>query len=244
MFHDTWEVDSIMTAKKVVQGMIVALAFLFTATTGRAQGYRIFIMGGVSSLADNNSFSERYKNYDSSYAGGGKGIFGVEMPFYKIFGLEVSYGIGSNNLEVTNLSTNPTTTISYPVRGNRFSGDVVGHIPGTWRGMRFYGVVGLEYDLFAPTGAAQTNAKTEGFAFAPSATLSSDSKPGYNAGGGIDYKLGSKVDLRLDVRDHMFGSPTFGLPQSPTSFSSAYFPISGSGHNLEYSIGLVYRFGK
>jgi opacity protein-like surface antigen len=110
--------------------------------------------------------------------------------------------------------------------------------------MRFYGVVGLEYDIFAPTSAAQTKAKTEGFAFAPSATLSSDSKPGFNAGGGIDYKLGSKVDVRLDVRDHMFGSPTFGLPQSPTSFSSAYFPISGSGRNLEYSIGLVYKFGK
>jgi opacity protein-like surface antigen len=233
-----------MTAKKVVQGLLVTLALFLTATTGRAQGYRIFLMGGASSLADDRSFTERYKNFDSSYAGGGKGIFGVEMPFYKIFGLEVSYGIGSNNLEITNKSTSPTTTISYPVRNNRFSGDLVGHIPGTWRGMRFYGVVGLEYNLFAPTSAAQSKAKTEGFAFAPSATLSSDSKPGFNAGGGIDYKVTSKVDLRLEARDHMFGSPTFGLPQAPTSISSAYFPISGSARNLEYSIGLVYRFGK
>jgi opacity protein-like surface antigen len=233
-----------MTVKKVVQGLIVTLALCLIATTGRAQGYRIFVMGGASSLADFRGFTERYNNYDSSYAGGGKGTFGVEVPFYKIFGLEVSYGVGSNNLKVTDLSTNPTTTIAYPVRDNRFSGDLVGHIPGVWRGMRFYGVVGLEYDLFAPTSAAQTKAKTEGFAFAPSATLSSDSKPGFNAGGGIDYKVSSRVDLRLDVRDHMFGSPTFGLPYSATSFSSAYFPISGSGRNLEYSIGLVYRFGK
>ena len=244
MFHDTWEVDSNMTAKKVVQGLIVTLALCLSATTGRAQGYRIFIMGGASSFSDFNAFSERYRNYTSSYAGGGKGIFGVEMPFYKLFGLEVSYGRGSNNLEVTDLSTNPTTTIAYPVRDNRFSGDLVGHIPGVWRGMRFYGVVGLEYDLFSPTSAAQTKAKTEGFAFATSAQLSSDNKPGFNTGGGIDYKVSSKVYLRLDVRDHIFGSPTFGLPYSPTSFSSAYFPITGSGHNLEYSIGLVYRFGQ
>ena len=243
MFHDTWEVDSNMTAKKVVQGLIVTLALCLSAPTGHAQGYRIFIMGGASSFSDFNAFTERYRNFTSSYAGGGKGIFGVEMPFYKLFGLEISYGIGSNNLEVTDLSTNPTTTISYPVRDNRFSGDLVGHIPGVWRGMRFYGVVGMEYDLFSPTRTAQTKARTEGFAFAPSAQLSSDNKPGFNAGGGIEYKVRSKVYLRLDVRDHMFGSPTFGLPYSPTSFSSAYFPISGSGHNLEYSIGLVYRFG-
>jgi hypothetical protein len=233
-----------MTVKKVVQGLMVTLALCFTATSGRAQGYRIFIMGGVSTIADFRSFTERYNNYNSLYANGGKGIFGVEVPFYKIFGLEVSYGIGSNNLEVTDLSTNPTTTKAYPVRDNRFSGDIVGHIPGAWRGMHFYGVVGLEYDLFAPTGAAQTMAKTEGFAFAPSATLSSNSTPGFNAGGGIDYKVGSKLYLRLDVRDHMFSSPTYGLPYSATSFSSAYFPISGSGRNLEYSLGLVYRFGK
>jgi len=233
-----------MTVKKVLQGLIVTLALCLSATSGRAQGYRVFVMGGISTLADFRAFTERYNNYNSRYANGGKGTFGVEMPFYKIFGLEVSYGVGSNNLEVTNLSTNPTTTIAYPMRANRFSGDIVGHIPGVWRGMRFYGVVGLEYDLFDPTSAAQSKAKTEGFAFAPSATLSSDSKPGFNAGGGIDYKVASKVDLRLDVRDHMFGSPTFGLPYSATSFSSAYFPISGSGRGLEYSLGLVYRFGK
>ena len=244
MFQDTWEVDSNMTAKKVVRGLIITLGLCLSATTGRAQGYRVFVMGGASKFSDFNAFTERYRNYTSSYASGGKGTFGVEIPFYKLFGLEISYGVGSNNLEVTDLSTNPTTTISYPVRDNRFSGDLVGHIPGVWRGIRFYGVAGLEYDIFSPTRAAQNKAQTEGFAFATSAKLASDNKPGFNAGGGIDYKVSSKFSLRLDVRDHFIGSPTFGLPSLPSSFSSAYFPISGSGHDLEYSIGLVYRFGE
>jgi opacity protein-like surface antigen len=74
--------------------------------------------------------------------------------------------------------------------------------------------------------------------------LSSQGKSGLNAGAGIDYKVASKVDLRLDARYHTFGSPTFGLPQAATTSSAAYFPVGGPAHNVEYSIGLVYRFGK
>ena len=95
------------------------------------------------------------------------------------------------------------------MRNNRISADIVGHVPGAWRGIRAYGVVGLEYDIFSPTSSAQTLAKTQGFACAPSATLSSQGEAGVNFGGGVDYKVTSKVDLRLDVRDHLFGSPTY-----------------------------------
>jgi opacity protein-like surface antigen len=234
-----------MTAKKFVQGLIVIMALFLSTTTGRAQvGYRFFIIGADSSFSDARAFPERYINYTSTYASGAKVIAGIEAPFYKIFGIEGSYGIGSENLEVTDQSTNPTTTLGYGVRNNRISADIVGHVPGTWRGIHAYGVVGLEYDIFSPTSAGQTLAKTEGFAFAPSAILTSQGEPGFNFGGGLDYKVTSKVDLRLDVRDHMLGSPTFGLPQTAATFTSAYFPITGSGHIIEYSIGLVYRFGK
>ncbi|MGD0012404.1 MAG: outer membrane beta-barrel protein [Terriglobia bacterium] len=236
-----------MTAKKVVQGLIVTAALCLSTTSVRAQGYRFFIMGGTSSLTDKRTFGEGPNSsipYGSAYAAGGKVIAGVEVAFYKIFGIEASYGFGANNLEITNFNPNPATVLAYGVRNNRFSGDIVGHVPGVWRGIRAYGVVGLEYDLFSPTSSAQTLAKTEGFAFAPSATLASQGKAGFNAGGGIDYNLVSKVDLRLDARYHSFGSPTYGLPQAATSTSAAYFPVGGPAHDIEYSIGLVYRFGK
>jgi opacity protein-like surface antigen len=201
-------------------------------------------MGADSPLADKRTFTYNYVPFNSSYAVGGKAIVGLEAPLYKIFGIEASYGIGSNNLEINNLSYTYTLIKAYSVRNNRFSADIVGHVPGVWRGIRAYGVLGLEYDVFAPTTAAQTLAKREGFAATPSATLSSQGESGFNAGAGIDYKVTSKVDLRLDVRDHIFTSPTYGLPQAATSASAAYFPISGSAHDVEYSIGLVYRFGK
>ena len=233
-----------MTAKKVVQGLIVTTALCLSTTSVRAQGYKLFIMGGDSSLTDQRSFTERYVNYTSGYAGGYKAIAGVEAPFYKIFGIEASYGLGPNNLKINNTSNTYSLIKGYGVRDSRFSADIVGHVPGVWRGIRAYGVVGVEYDLFSPTSSARTLAKTQGFAFAPSATLSSQGKPGFNAGAGVDVKMASKVDLRLDVRYHTFGSPTYGLPQAATSTSAAYFPVGGPAHDIEYSIGLVYRFGK
>jgi opacity protein-like surface antigen len=233
-----------MTTKKVVQGLIVTAALCLSTTSVRAQNYRFFIMGGLSSLTDQRSFTEGFIPFTSRYAGGGKVIAGVEVPLDKIFGIEASYGFGQNNLEINNLSYTYTLIKSYGVRNNRGSADIVGHVPGVWRGIRAYAVVGVEYDLFSPTSSAQTLAKTEGFARATSATLASEGHSGFNFGGGIDYKVASKVDLRIDVRDHMFGSPTYGLPQAATSATSAYFPISGSAQNIEYSVGLVYRFGK
>ena len=98
-----------MTAKKVVQGLIVTMALCLSTTPVRAQGYRFFIMGGVSSLTDQRSFLEGPSGtsvlpYGSKYAGGSKVIVGVEAPFYKIFGVEGSYGYGPNNLEISNFN--------------------------------------------------------------------------------------------------------------------------------------------
>jgi len=233
-----------MTAKKVVQGLIVTAALCLSTTSVRAQGYRFFIMGADSPLKYSRTFTEGRINYNSFYAGGGKVIAGLEVPFYKIFGIEGSYGIGSNNLEVNRLGYPYTLIKGYAVRNSRFSGDIVGHVPGVWRGIRAYGVAGVEYDRFSPTSAAQTLAESHGFAFAPSAKLASQGQTGFNIGGGLDYKVASKVDLRIDARYHTFGSPTYGLPSAATTASAAYFPISGSAHDIEYSIGLVYRFGK
>ena len=119
-----------MTAKKVVQGLIVTAALCLSTTSVRAQGYRFFIMGADSPLKDSRTFTEGRINYNSFYAGGGKVIAGLEVPFYKIFGIEGSYGIGLNTLEISNLNTNPVTVKRYGVRNNRLSGDIVGHVPG------------------------------------------------------------------------------------------------------------------
>jgi hypothetical protein len=236
-----------MTTKKFVQGLIVTVALCLSATAGRAQGNEIFLMGGASLLSDKRYFSEFSIPYRSTYAIGGKVIVGVDVPLKKskIFGLEASYGFGDKNLELANGNWTYLPVTAYSMRNNRVSVDLVARTPTAYRGARPYVVFGLEYDRFSPTGSAASVAAKEGFAYEPTATLASQSIGGANLGGGIDLKLTSKVDLRIDVRDHITSSPTLGLPTSePATAGLPWFPVSGIAYTLEYSIGIVYKFRK
>ena len=235
-----------MTMKRFLQVLILAVALCLTATVGEAQTSLIYVTGGGSRLGDNRTFQEYFVPFQSSYAAGGGGSVGLELPLKKsnIFGVEASYGFSQNNLELTNYNspTLPVTT-SYGLRDNRFSVDLVVHSPSTFRGIRPYFVAGAEYDLFSPTSAAVALGNTVGFAHAAVAKFSSQGDGGANIGGGLDYNLTEKWGVRIDVRYHITSSPNLGLPYGITPTSSAYFPISGDAHSIQYSIGIVYHFG-
>jgi hypothetical protein len=223
------------------------MALCLSVAAGRAQEKTFYVVGGGSSISDKASFTELYVPFNSGFAGGYKGIVGIETPLRKskIWGLEGAVGYGRDNLEVTNLSTSPYNTISYGTTNLRFSGDIVGHAPNTYHGARPYFVFGVEYDRFAPTSAATSYALKNGFASEQTAKLTGQGMGGVNFGGGIDVAHGKKWGLRLDIRDHYTGSPTLGLPSSqPVTTGLAWFPIKGSAYNLEYTIGLTYKFGK
>jgi len=235
-----------MTVKRFLRGLIVAVALCLIATVGKAQNSLVFVTGGGNKISDARSFDEAFIPYQSTFAAGGGGNVGLELPLKKsnIFGFEVSYGFSQNNLELTyeNSPTLPVTK-SYGLRDNRFGGDLVVHSPSTFRGIRPYAVVGAEYDRFSPTSAAVSLANTTGFAYAPVAKLSSQGAGGANIGGGLDYKLTEKWGVRIDVRYRITSSPTLGLPYGITPSSNAYFPISGDAHTIQYTIGIVYHFG-
>ena len=235
-----------MIARRFLQGLIVAVAIGLTATAGEAQTSLLFVTGGASRISDARSFEEAYIPYQSAYASGAGGNLGLELPLKKstMFGVELSYGLSQNNLELTNENT-PLLPLesSYGIRDNRVSFDLVVHSPSTFRKIRPYFVAGAEYDLFSPTSEAVTLANKIGFAYAPVAKLSSEGHAGVNVGGGLDYPITEKWGARLDVRDHITGSPMFGLPYGITPSSNAYFPISGNAHSVQYTIGIVYHFG-
>jgi hypothetical protein len=236
-----------MTTKKLVRGLILTVALCLSATAGRAQESLVYLVGGASSFSDKRAFSEAYVNYSTAYATGGKGILGVEVPWKKskIFGLEGSYGYGQNNLKLSNFNYSPARVTSYGLRNNRFSGDLVARYPGSYRGAHPYAVFGVEYDRFSPTSSATALARSTGFAYAATAKLASQGKVGVNFGGGIDWRGSRRLGLRLDIRDHLTGSPTFGLPTSqPSTAGLPWFPATGKASNMEYSIGIVYRFGR
>jgi hypothetical protein len=235
-----------MTMRRILLGLMVAVALCLTATMGEAQTSLVFVSGGGSALSDARSFDLNYIPFTSSYANGAGANVGFEMPLKRsnTFGIEFSYGLGQNNLNLSNQNTNPVTTTSFGLRDNRFSIDIAVHSPSTFRKIRPYLVAGPEYDLFSPTSTALSNGQKYGFGTsAPVARLSSEGHGGVNIGGGLDYNLTEKWGVRIDVRDHFTGSPRLGLPYSSTLTSTAYFPVSGDAHNIQYTIGIVYHFG-
>jgi len=232
--------------KEFLQGLIVAVALCLSAAVGCAQTGSVFVTGSGTSVKDNHSFYQNYFPYTTGFASGAGGAAGLELPLKKskMFGLELSYGLTQNNLRLTETYTQPYTVKSYGLRDNRFSGDLVIHSPSSFHNARPYLVLGVEYDRYSPTNSAVTLANTTGFGSASVAKLNSEGDVGVNFGGGINYKLTTKLDVRLDVRDHITSSPTLGLPYGATPSSAAYFPVSGSAHCIQYSIGIVYHFGR
>lgn len=212
----------------------LAAVVCFSTSLARAQGVRAFVMAGGSFLNDERFFSQSSDQFRSNYAAGGKVTFGGELSLGDILGVEASYGFGHNNLRMANLSE--SETLGYGVGTQRVSGNLMLHSPVAFAGLRPYGTAGLEYDHLGPTSEAKTLAFTEGFA-GNVVTLGASNQFGFNFGGGAEWSFLPDLALRLDLRDHLTGTATYGLPHS-------LYPVSGTAHTLELSAGLTFHFGK
>ncbi len=72
--------------------------------------------------------------------------------------------------------------------------------------------------------------------------LGASNKLGVNFGGGVEWGFLPALGLRLDLRNHITGTPTYGLPQQSTT--GAIFPVSGKANNLEFSAGITFHLGR
>ncbi len=235
-----------MKIRKFLQGLVVVVVLGTGAAALHAQDFSLFVMGGGSSLFDKKYYTVYGASYGSTYKAGSIFTVGGEIPLTKILGVEGSYSSVRNNLAVTNFynSSTPSREIGYDIRDQRVSVDAVAHAPKGIKGVRPYLAGGVEYDRFAPTGTAAAIAQSEGFNGVPDSVLSPEYKLGVNFGGGLDVKLTSLLAVRLDLRDHLTGSPTYGLPFQASSAYTAYYPILGNAHNVTLSAGFVFHFGK
>lgn len=229
-----------MWRRKLGQLACLLVAGCFFSNLAWAQGVRIFATASGSYLYNENLFNISGDKYQSNYAPGGMVTVGAEYTPGTILGFEGAYGYGRNNLRITNLQATPSTETGFGVRVQRFSGNLVLHSPIALIGLRPYITGGLEYDHFAPTSAAKAQAYAEGFA-GQSAVLGAANKIGVNAGGGVEWSILPLIGLRFDLRDHITGTPTYGLPQESTT--SAIFPVSGKANKFEFSAGIVLHVG-
>src|SRR2546430_17093234 len=104
-----------MTRAKLAQLLPLVVLALFSTSAARAQGVRVFVMGGGSFLEDERFFTRLGDRFRSNYASGGKITFGGEFSLAPGFGFEGSYGYGRNNLRVTD----PAASQKHAYRGRR-----------------------------------------------------------------------------------------------------------------------------
>jgi hypothetical protein len=227
-----------MRAHGILKGLLLAMLMAVNSAALRAQDYRAFLTVGSSSIFNKYSFIEYNNAYHSDYSLGPQVTIGGEAPVTALLGVELALGVGRNNLQVAN--SNAGTQMSYGVDKERLSGNLVVHVPGTFLHGKPYLLLGPEFTRLAPYGAAASSTSTPGFLNDPFVYLRVTGKMGFNFGGGVELKVRPKLGLRLDVRDHIFTAPSYGLPSIATT--GAYFPVQGSINNVEVSVGLVYHF--
>jgi opacity protein-like surface antigen len=232
--------------RRLLQGFMMVALLGAGVPVLHAQDYRVFIEGGVSTLHDKHYYNVYGVSLGSTYRTGNNFTVGAEYPIFKTLSAEGSYSMFRNNLAVTNFinSTTPNDVIGYGIRGQRISIDANAHSGTTIKGVRPYLVFGLDLNRFSPTSGGAALAQSPGFNGVPDTVLKSDDSLGYNFGFGLDISLTHILAVRLDARDHRFGSPTYGLPDAASSAFTAYYPIGGTANNLVYSAGIVIHFGK
>jgi opacity protein-like surface antigen len=237
--------------KKTVQGLMALVVLL--SSTGAAQARDIFkdaqadvfVLGGGSTLVDAQSWNFASRQFHSRFELGPKFTIGVAVPYGKLLSIETAFTTGPNNLYVTNLNQFPHNPVGYPARFYSGSLAAVVHAPFSLFHVRPYAEGGVEYDRYSPTPAAITTAKSQGFAAVSTTIITHNDKVGLSIGAGLDRKIMKRVTFRLELRDHITGSPAFGLPLQPTIDSlGASYPVAGRANNIEYTAGILFHLGK
>jgi len=221
-----------MKVRAILPAVVAATVFSTSARMLHAQGLSVFAMGTVSSLYAKNLYSEFGTDFQSSYKVGGGLTLGAEFRMNRILGVEGSYTVSRNNLAVTN--TTNSSEQGYGIHNQRFAADAVAHAPISFLRLKPYLAAGVEFDHFSAPSSTT-------FSGLPNVTFGAANKVGVNYGGGVDWGFLPHIALRIDVRDHLTGIPTYGFPSSAAT--RAYFPVSGLANNLEYSAGIVFHVG-
>jgi hypothetical protein len=230
--------------EKVRKGLVAAAALLMLllATQGafaQAENARVELFASGSVLKGERSFVIDGDPKRSNFATGGKiGVrFTVDMTPH--LALEGAYSYGTNNLRIIDVGP-PAVTRGFGTRIHQLTGNASYYFTDAKSGLRPFATAGAGIMRFNPTGDARSAATIKFVSDA--ATIQSNTKLEFNYGGGVEAG-GERLGLRFDLRDHIAGIPRFGVPQAPAAGIADFFPVSGSIHDVEASVGVVYYFG-
>ena len=150
----------------------------------------------------------------------------------------LEYSFANQPLTFTNLSPSiPTLSLGQAVHHLTYA---VSYLPmSRLRRFRPYGGAGAGAALFYIHKDSKSEAAELGLA------LRDSWKFVVSFGGGFKYLVGDQVALTLDVKDHLSGIPTYGLPKSAQIVNGQFQPglfNSGIMHNVQINFGVAFQW--
>ena len=235
---------------KVLGTLAAAFAFiLMFNTTVRAQEgsrTRVTVFGAGTFSSSERQFildpQATTPEFATKFVSGGRIGARFTYDWSEKMAFEGTFGYGTSNFTVTDLTENPTETRGFGMRQSQFSGNVLYFFNPPGSKIRPFVTGGIGVVKFSPTDAAKEKAlDPNGDGFIDEKTvINSTSKFGLNFGGGVETKITSKLGIRFDFRDFWTGVPPFGLPQTDPGGAVDFYPVDGSIHNFSTTIGFVY----
>ncbi len=202
---------------------------------------RVTIFGAGASFKSDRTFVVGTDPFRSNFAKGGRLGFRGTVDVGRHWAVEGTYSFGTDNLRMFELAQVPPRERAFGVRSHQIGANTLYFIDvKSLHGILPYANVGLGVIRYAPTSAAKAIAATQKFVDEP-AVISTTSKVDLNFGGGVQAKASKWLAVRFDFLDHVTGIPRFGVPQTApaTNPGADFYPVSGSIHNFETSVGLV-----
>ncbi len=209
---------------------------------------RMTVFGSGSSFSSDRTFildplDPAPDQFNTKFVPGGKMGARFTYDLTPKMAFEGTFGYGTNNLLVTETTKTPPESRGFGVKHTQFSGNVLYFLQAPGSKIRTFVTGGIGTTKFSPTDQAISDANSSGTVdefIDDAADITSESKFGFNFGGGVETKITSKLGIRFDFRDWVTGISTFGVPTTDPGTGADFYPVSGSIHNFSTSIGFVF----
>ena len=209
---------------------------------------RVTVLGSGSSFSSDRTFivdplDPVPDQFNTKFVPGGKLGARFTHDLTPKMAFEGTFGYGTNNLLVTKLSATPIKERGFGVKHTQFSGNVLYFLQAPGSKIRTFVTGGVGATKFSPTDQAISDADSSGTVdefIDEHADIISETKFGFNFGGGVETKITSKLGIRFDFRDYVTSIPTFGVPTTDPGIAADFYPVDGRIHNYSTSIGFVF----
>jgi hypothetical protein len=236
---------SIAPSMRLEKRLCIALLLVLSAALQAQElNPRVSIFGATSLLRGERNFplfGEAFRTeYDNGAKAGLRGTFDLNDKW----ALEGTYAFGVNTWHVTEELGTPTAEHrAFSIHQHQLTASLLrflnvrGDVP-----VNLFVLVGGGLVRFAPTDGARGRAAHE-FVNNPAPNIQASNQWSVHVGAGLEGWFTPHWGIRLEVRDHIIPIPRFGLPRNNPGGGADFYPVSGVMHDIEPSVGLVYRWG-